>query len=141
MATLEIAEATILRDTLLTIPEIQNHFGAGNAGRIFLLDAPPEIIMPYIVLSHMAGGDDNDAQSQASTSYWRVMAYTTDYLKRVDIANAIGKMHRMMPVSNVPGYCGYTWLERTAPIMARTVVQNMPVYAIGAIFRIRLSIT
>lgn len=141
MEALEVAEATILRDTLITIPTITNHFGSGSAAKIFWLVTPPEIIMPYITLSYVSGGEDNDTLSRASNSYWRVLAHTADYLKRVDLANAIGLMHRMTPVSNVPGYCGYTWLERISPIMGSYSVQNMQVYTIGAIFRIRLSIT
>jgi len=143
MASLQKIETTILRETLEDLASIQGLIPlAGSPGhyKIFWRFVPDSIEMPYIVLRHLAGGYDNDAQSEASDSLWKIDGVTVDYATRESLSDAIAELHRKDPISTTfPNSCGYTWITEELPTHEVKLAENHPILYVGGIYRLRLS--
>ncbi|HEB28922.1 MAG TPA: hypothetical protein ENI05_14395 [Porticoccus sp.] len=128
---------------MLTIPAITGLVeleGAAGQYKIFWEDVPDKIGAPYIVLTHLAGGFDNDTQSQASNSLWKVSGFTANKATALALANAISQLHRMMPIhTTYPDAPPYHWLEERLPIFENKSVENTKTYTVGGFYQIKLS--
>jgi len=132
-------EAQVIRDTLLAIPEVRDLVQMGDQFKIFWEDVPANIGTPYIVLEHVTGGIMNAPNSDAGDTYWRVKGITASMAKAVLMNRAIAKLHRMLPVSNIENVVPYASLTIKNHYFDRDVVQNVPIFAVGALYRLRLS--
>jgi hypothetical protein len=132
-------EASVLRDTLITIPEIRELVAQGDQYKIFWEHVPENISTPYIVLEHVIGGMMRAPNSDAGDTHWRIKGVTASMAKSVLMSKAIFKLHRMTPVSNVDGVCPYASLTLASPYFDRDVVQNVPLFYVGGLYRLRLS--
>lgn len=133
-------EASVLRDTLLTIPDVTTLVGLGGQYKIFWEHVPENIGTPYIVLEHVTGGMLRAPNSDAGDTHWRVKGVTASMNKAVEMNRAIYKLHRMEPVTtNNPEVCAYASITITSPFFDRDVVQNVPFFFVGGLFRLRLS--
>lgn len=143
MTALQVIEKSILIETLKSISEVVTLVTVDGNVQIFWEHVPQETVLPYIVVSQMMGGDDNSAQSRASDSTYKIIATTGDMSKAEGFANAISKLHGRLPtVTRFTSIAApYTTLEETTPIFDRVQVQNIPVFMIGGMYRLRLSIT
>jgi len=137
---LQQTDATVLRETLLDIPDVLPLVVDGTEYKIFWEHVPEDVDLPYIVMLHLTGGEDDDAQSRATNTFWTVVGVTADMTTASELDNAIDQLHRKMPVSSIDGVCGYTWIARQFPVFNRFVVSGKPVFEVGGIYRLRLSI-
>ena len=143
--------ATFARETLITFPSIQAlvpMVGITPAQyKVFWESVPDFVEMPYIVIFHIAGGEENDTQVKAMDIQMKIVGFSGNMQTARDLQNAIHGLHRILPVS--PTYAeanpsGYEWVEPYAtvrqwlPIFDRDVVQQTPVYISGGIYRFRL---
>lgn len=138
MSSIQAVGARIIKQTLLAEPDIVSIF----AGKVFWGNAEESTSFPYITISHISGGEDNDAQSRAVDYNWKVVGHTAKSSSRVPIANAISKaLVRKMPVTtDVDNVEGYTWIEELTAIADEDIEQNTYFYQIGGIFRLRLTL-
>jgi hypothetical protein len=143
MTALQVIEKSILIETLLSIPEILPLVDFGGQYKVFWEHVPQGMELPYIVVSQIMGGDDNSAQSRASDSTYKIIATTGDMSQAEAFANAISTLHEKLPVVTrfTSIAAPYTTIEETTPIFDRIQVQNIPVFMIGGLYRLRLSIT
>lgn len=142
--------ATFIRETLITYNEIQDLVELEETAgqfKIFWEDVPDWVTMPYIVTSHIAGGEEDDTQVDAIDIFMKVCGYTGDIQTASQLQNAIHRLHAQYPVSTTYGEnnpSGYEWVvaygktRLNIPIFDRKVVQNAPVFMIGGIYRLRL---
>jgi hypothetical protein len=138
---LQVTEAKILRATLLSIPEVVSLVTSPSGiVRVFWQHVPEEVEWPFIVFSHITGGLDHDAKLQASDTWYKVVGQTANMEQAEALANAIGKLHRINPVSTISGVCGYTWITEMTPVFDRINLQNFSYFVVGGIYRLRLSL-
>lgn len=90
------AGATVIRDTLLTIPEILPLVLNPTSGKykIFWEEAPDRADMPYIYISYGLGGWDRKSirAGEASEVTWKVVGVTNKLATAELLAKAIGKL-------------------------------------------------
>lgn len=144
MTALQVLDSSILIATLNSIPEIQALVTWNGVYKVFWEHIEQNIPMPYITVHHIMGGEDQSTQTRASDTVWKVQATTGDMLTAKNFANAISKLNNMQPVIPVAYNsiaAGYTTIEEDLPIFDRGVVQNSPVFYVGGLYRLRLSIT
>ena len=144
MTALQILDSSILIETLKDIPEILTLTSWNGIHKIFWEHVQQDIPLPYITLHHIMGGEDNETQTRASDTVWKVQATTGDMLTAKNFANAISKLQNKYPV--IPSAynsiaAGYTSIEENTPIFDRGTMQNIPVFYVGGLYRLRLSIT
>ncbi len=143
MSSLQVIEKNVLRDSLLSLSDVTDIVGAGNASRILWEYTPQvgSVPLPYINLINQGGGYANDAQRQDSDSIWRVVGNTSDMPTAEALASAIGQLHRLDPiVANVSEAECYTWITEIMPEFYTQLIQKQPVYEVGGIYRLRLVI-
>lgn len=143
--------ATFARETLITFPQIQALLPLANTiptqYKVFWENVPDFVEMPYVVITHIIGGEENDTQVKAIDIQMKIVGFSGNMVTARDIQNAIHGLHRTLPVS--PTYAeanpnGYEWVEPYAtvrqwlPIFDRDVVQQTPVFIAGGIYRFRL---
>lgn len=112
--------------------------------KIFWEHVEDTIVLPYITMHHIMGG--RRAGTPTSHTYsdttWKVVASTSSMSNAQALANAISKLDKAAPV--VPmGYsnaCGYTYIEEVMPIFDRFVIQNIPLFVVGGLYRLRLNL-
>lgn len=138
---LQVTEAAIWRATLLDIPEVVALVTSPSGiVRVFWQHVPEEVEWPFVVFSHVTGGIDHDAKAQASDTWYKVVGQTANMEQAEALANAIGKLHRKMPVSPIDGVCGYTWITEMTPVFDRINLQNFSYFVVGGLYRLRLSL-
>lgn len=129
-----------IRQTLYTeSAELNNLVG----DRTFMEDADEDEEYPFVVIQHITGGDDNDAQSRACDMLYKVVGHTNNKDTARQLSDAIHDgLHRRMP--DVTGInteaLPYTWIEEIEPVTDREVKQAVTFYQFGGLYRIRLSL-
>lgn len=123
-----------LRDTLLSIAEITAIVNTS----IYWEDVEDITELPYIVIAKMIGGYENTTQLQAIDAYWKVCLVTADKTVALAGTQAINKLHLMaLDVTNEPYLYPYGGILKQSDIYERDVEQNIPVFKVGGIYRIR----
>lgn len=141
MVALQVLEATVWRDSLAAIPEVQALVTWEGVTpvqyKIFWEHVKAGVAMPYITTNHMMGSRLKDHAYSDTT--WKIVGHTGDMDTAVALADAISKLDKSDPVTTAyPGVCGVTYIEETLPIFDRYQVQNNPLFVVGAMYRIRL---
>jgi hypothetical protein len=104
--------------------------------------AHPKVTMPYVTVEHYSGGNENDAQTEASDSLWKIAGHTEDDEElAINIASAIqSALDRKMPVmGDITQYKGYHWIELVYPYIEAFPRQNRIYFKAGGIYRLRLA--
>lgn len=124
-----------LRDTMMSMSEITSLI----IDRIYWEDVEDTVDLPYIVIAHLMGGYENETQANAVDSYWKICFYTADKEIALQAKAAMAGLHRKeMVVTNTPNVFPYSTIREQAPIYERDVAQNVPVYEVGGIYRVRV---
>lgn len=132
-----VASIGVLRDTLLDISEIVTLVG----NKIYWKRTEDTTELPYIVLNHITGGYENETQANAVDTYWKVEGVTADKMQALSFKTAIGKLHRKeLIVTNEPNVTPYSTVRLWTPVEEDDVEQQIPVYKMGGIFRLRFII-
>jgi hypothetical protein len=133
----EAIEATVLSDTLKSLPSIQSLVTWQGQQKIFWEHVDDIVPNPYIVLKHYLGGDERD--NNYSDSWWIIYGHTASISQARLFGNAISELKGMMPVTTAyQDVCAYTKLKKTAPYFYRYQVENVPFFRSGAIIRLQL---
>ena len=123
-----------LRDTLLSITDVTAIVNTS----IYWEDVEDITELPYIVIAKMIGGYENTTQLQALDTYWKVCLITADKTVALAGTQAINQLHLMaLDKTNEPYLYPYGGVLKTSSIYQRDVEQNIPVFIVGGIFRIR----
>ncbi len=143
MSALQVNEFDVLRDTLKDEVTLTAHVGAGISARIVWewMNEAGEEDYPYIKCIYMSGGSANDAKgSDDSDSMWKVVGVTASQPETRTLANAINEaLKNVMPITtNVADVESYTPIQEIMPIYESYKVNNIPIYEVGALFRLRL---
>lgn len=134
--------STIFRDTLLANLDAASitKITQDSVIKIFWEEANEKWVKPFILLQHITGGDLNSGTKAYAEMLWQVTAHALSIKDAGDLENAIHKaLARKPPVINFTDVCGAGYIEEATPVTDRYQVQNVPVFASGAIYRIRLS--
>lgn len=143
MTSAQLITATCFRETLLTISGLPALLGLWNGQtKIFWEHVDEDVPLPYIVTSYMMGGEDNSAQSRASDITMKVVAHTANMAEVPDLMNAISGLQNLLPVCTTFSSIAipYTTIEEEMPVFDRYTVQNNPLFVVGGLYRLRLSI-
>lgn len=152
MTALQVIEKGVLIDTLLSVEEPIGTFpiralvlmaGTANVYKIFWEHAPDSVELPYLVISHMSGGryEGTDTSQKYSDTSWKIVMHTANMAATESIVNAIGLLQNLCPVcTNFPGVSVVAPLHEKAPIFDRYVVQNVPLFIVGGLYRLRLNL-
>lgn len=147
MSDLMVDGATVIRDTLLTIPEVQALTLDAVSGqhKVFWEDIPDGTDMPYIYISYGLGGYDTKslAAGQASELTWKVVGVTNNMDTARLLTQAISKL--VDPKDPVPlvindplvGCNGRPILE--GPIFDRYPIQGHSFFEVGGFIRLYLA--
>lgn len=146
MTALQVIEKDTWEATLLSLMDTTEKnlikLNTGNY-KIFWETVEDTIELPYITMHHMMGGRlKNSTPHQYSDTQWKIVASTANMVTAQALVNAIAKLDKAMPVVPVAygESCGYTYIEEIMPIFDRYVVQNIPLYIAGGIYRLRLNL-
>lgn len=136
----QVIVSTILRDTLISLPAIQT-LTVWTAGvyKVFWEHVDETVPLPYITLSHFSGSVE--PFNPYCDMVWKVVASTANMDNAVAFANAIHELHELCPVVNTvkfPGAFAYTTMSESMPVFDRYQVQNVPLFVVGGLYRIRL---
>lgn len=142
MTSAQLIGATVLRETLLSIPAVLPLVEWNGQYKVFWEHVDSDVPLPYIVITHMLGGEDNSAHSRAADMTFKVVAHSGNMNSVPDLMNAINGLHNMQPVCTTYSAIaiGYTTIEEELPIFDRYTVQNNPLFMVGGLYRLRLSI-
>lgn len=147
----QVAGMTILREALITLPDVTSLVqltADPTKFKIFYEHAKDHIELPYIIMSHIAGGFENTTPAQVSADMdFKIVLHSFNMPQSVLGMKAIAGLHRMLPVTilyaqgnpdgNTP-VAPYATIRQRLPIHERRVVQNVPYFMGGGIYRIRL---
>jgi hypothetical protein len=129
-----IAILGALRDTILTIPEITNIV----VDQVYWEDVEDNTALPYVIIAKMLGGYENTTQAQAMDTYWKICMVTADKTSALAGTQAIAKLHLMaLDVTNEPYLYPYGGILKYSDVYEKDFEQNVKVYKVGGIFRIR----
>lgn len=138
----DVIEATAIRQTLLTLPDVQALVAwAEYPGeyKIFSRFVDKGVSHPYIVIYPLMGGLTRD---QRHTDTWyRVVGHSATHQTAQDLKNAISELREVWPdVTGLDNVCPITQLEISFPIDDVYAVQNTPFFVEGIIVRIQLDL-
>lgn len=152
MISSQIVEKDVLIDTMLAVETPPGTFpfraflplqGTPTQHKLFWEHVPDDVEMPYLVVSHIMGGrGQGSASQQAYTdSVWKIVIYTADMSKADDAALLVDLLQNRCPVcTRYAGVTPVTTLQATMPVFDRRQVQNVPIFAVGGLYRIRLNL-
>jgi hypothetical protein len=121
-----------VRATLLANGTISAAVGT----RIYALQAPNGATLPYIILSSLAGGEDNDTSVQSGDFTLVVRAVSDSASGALSIANAIyGVLHEVSLTLDAPYLVARS--QRVAPVLYPENTERVTYYHRGGIYRIR----
>ena len=152
MTALQVIEKDVLIDTLIAFESPINVFpirdlvpypGVPNSYQIFWEHVSDGVDLPYIVVSHMMGGRyQGTAISQSySDTTWKVVMHTADMTIAERASNAISMLgNRCAVTSRYTGVSGITTIQEVMPVFDRYVVQNIPQFMVGGLYRLRLNL-
>lgn len=138
---IDLIHIQTLIDTLKAVPGLEAKLEWNGVTKIFWLHVDDDVPLPYITLQPITGATDGEfIKSEASDMVWEVVAVTADMTTALEFAEDIGQIRRAMPVTdNVPAV-GYTYITKVMPIHRRKSVQNNPIFEVGGLYRLRLSL-
>lgn len=132
-----VASLGVLRDTLLDIPDVVSIVGQ----EVHWEGVEDSLSLPYIVLSHITGGYENSTQANAVDTYWKVIGVTANKAQALAFKLAIGQLHRKELVTvNEPNVTPYSTVRLFTPVSDKDLEQQVWVYQMGGIFRLRFII-
>ncbi len=147
----QVVGAEVLRDTMVSISDITTLVPLAAAPaqfKIFYEHVPDWVEMPYFIIQHIAGGHEQSTpDAEAMDSYFKIVIQTTEMLTAVTAITALSQLNRLDPVmtsyetgnpDSNPIIRSYATIRETLPIYERYVVQNVPYFRGGGIYRIRL---
>jgi hypothetical protein len=140
---LEVKESTVLQATIQSLVGIAPTAlkNAGGQVKAYWMRVPENIPLPYLVYSRLPlGGLRNTPHNQDSDSFWRIVVNTADWSQVDSYLSFVGKLHRKDPVIPVSltGVLPVSYLEEENPINVTTQPQNITVYEVGGLYRLRL---
>ncbi len=147
----QIVGSTILREALITLSDVTDlvKLEADNTKfKILYEHVEDHIALPYIVITHIAGGFENTTPATVSADMdFKIVLHSFNMSQSVLGMKAIAGLHRMLPVTilyaqgnpdgNTP-VAPYATIRQRLPIHERRVVQNVSYFMGGGIYRIRL---
>lgn len=152
MKAAQVVEKDVLIDTLLalespaTVFPIKVNFlleGTVNQYKIFWEHVQADLELPYIVVSHIMGGrylGTRVSQSYSDTT-WKVVVHTANMSRAAEYANMIALLGDACPVvTRYTGLSAVTTIQETMPVFDRYVVQNVPQFMVGGLFRLKLNL-
>ena len=146
----QVAGATVLRDTMLSIPAITAFVPLEDDAsqyKIFFEHADDNIEMPYFMIQHLAGGFENHTKQTACDAHFKIFLTTGDMVVAVSAITALSALHRLAPVmttyatGNPDGnevLDSFSTIRETMPLFERKPVQNYVQFLGGGVYRIRL---
>jgi hypothetical protein len=135
MTALQVIEKDVLSDTLASIADVVTIVGT----KIFWEHADADEELPYIVISNMMGGRDQD--NSYSDSTWKIVGVTGSIITAQALANAISQLDHLDPVTSAyTGVCAYIYIEEKLNVFDRFQIQNTPIFNVGGFYRIRLNL-
>lgn len=154
MTALMVIEKDVLVDTLTAAEDplnpgtypIRDLFelaGAPGQYKIFWEHVPDDVELPYISLAHMTGGRGQGTTTNQSYSdtMWKVVVHTADMANADTYANAIALIRDACPVcTSHAGVSPVTTIQEVIPLFDRYGVQNVPMFVIGALYRMKLNL-
>lgn len=135
---LQVAGATIIRDTLLTIADVTSLVGQ----KIFWEDVEAGVNPPYIYVSHVLGGYSNRGIQKytASETTWRVVGLVPDMPTAVLMAKAIAQLQGMSPIlTGVVNITCNATIGHIGDIFDRLGIQSHAFAEVGAFFTLDLA--
>lgn len=148
----QLVSSAIIRDTLLGITDVTDAFiafGKTPSLQIFFERVPDYATMPYIVISYISGGYPNRTQVEDVDINMKVLAVTSKVETHRQLLNAISQLQRRSPdvsrfaVGNPDGYpvvSAISTIRHRTPIDESYIIQNVPYFMAGGIFRLRYQI-
>lgn len=141
MPALQVIEAQIWRDSLIAIADVRALTDLDGqmpaAYKVFWEHVRDDVPLPYISSNHIVGGKLKDHRYSDTT--WKIVGHTGDMDTATALANAIAQLDKTDPVTTAfPGVCGVIYIEETMPIFDRYQVQNVPLFVVGGLYRMRL---
>lgn len=136
---------TAIKSTLEASPTYQaltQYPGFPGIYRTFGEQVPPSVPLPYVTIEWYAGGLDNDAPTEASSSLWKVVAHTEEDEALADeIASAIYEaLHKNWPVSTGnTKFAGYAPIYLKYPFMDTVIRQSRSLIRVGGIYAVYLA--
>lgn len=105
--------------------------------RVFILQAPPGSMLPYVVFQHIGGGWTNDSPRDNVEPFYQVMCWSTDF----DEANALNAaveaaLNRQQLATDAQGWNNY-WLSSNDFIERVDWAENNQVWGFGDEYSIR----
>jgi hypothetical protein len=152
MISSQLVEKDVLIDTLIAMQTSPGVYplrtflaleGAPTQYKTFWEHVPDDVEMPYLVVSHIMGGRGQGSRSQQAytDSVWKVVIYTADMTAAQTVATLVDLLQDACPLcSRYTGVSPVTTLQSTMPVFDRKQVQNVPIFAVGGLYRIRLNL-
>lgn len=110
---------------------------ANVSTKIFRNAAPGNSLVPYIIIIHLSGGEQNLAPSRSFDMTFRVEGVSPDQVIAETLANEIEKSLTGMTPAFLDGWIAWTPITGLMPHEEVTNVQNIPYYRQGSQYRIR----
>ncbi len=117
--------------------------GTTDQYKIFWEHVPANVKLPYIVVQHIQGGRmQGTATSQSySDTIWKIVANTANMAQAEAAANLISLLRNVCPdVSRYTDVTPVTTIQETMPVFDRYLVQNVPQFLVGGLYRLRLNL-
>jgi hypothetical protein len=130
---------TVLRDSLVAIPEIQTLVSMTGGYKIFWENVPDTIPLPYITLHHFSGGYEKDRRYY--DGIWEIKGHTGNMVTSDELENAIDCIDNSWPVTtSFTSVCGYDTIDSMLPMFSRYVVKNRELFVVAGLYRLRLNL-
>lgn len=112
--------------------------------KVFKDDAHPMAELPYIIVSHYAGGLDERDRIDSIDALWTVCAHMEGQAQQDAfdnaIYNALNRQEAVVPAPYTDDVGGYHWIINTYPYTDRYQRQNRTFFKIGGIYRVCLTL-
>lgn len=105
--------------------------------KIFPGVAPGTVAPPYVLITHLSGGETNEAESPSIDMYIRVAVVSPDMVKAEQQANNIYDLIRGSRPTMTDGWRAWIPISHTADYRDIISIQNKQFHAQGSFFRVR----
>lgn len=106
--------------------------------RVFQQSAPNDAELPYIIIDHLYGGNENDSPKVSADMLFRVWAITTDQYQAEQLSNEIYSTLADQRFDFPDGWKDYEVARNMNDIHESEVIQNFKVYKYGGDYRFRI---
>lgn len=128
--------AASIRGTLLAEATVTGLVGQ----KVFWERVEQGMLLPYITLHHISGGDENSAQVRYADTIWKVQAHTDNLEIVPSLADAIyTALVEKHTVTTVDAK-SYATTEEELPIFDSYQIQNFVYHLVGGLYRFRLKL-